>query len=70
MPGRGIYNDTTKWRYELEPTTTGTRVTESYQLTAPTWLRLMDTALGRPRALALGMKATLASLKTTAEGQQ
>jgi uncharacterized membrane protein len=69
VPGRGIYNDTTKWRYQLEPTPTGTRVTESYHLTAPAWLRSMDTLLGRPRALARGMRATLATLKETAENR-
>src|SRR5581483_3560007 len=28
IPARGIYHDTTKWRYCLEPTSRGSRVTE------------------------------------------
>jgi hypothetical protein len=67
IPGRGIYHDTTTWRYRFEPIETGTRVTESYVFRAPTWLRLMDRGLGRPAALARGMRATLQALKRTAE---
>jgi hypothetical protein len=67
VPGRGIYHDTTKWRYVFEPISTGTRVTESYEFSAPAWLRWMDAVIGRPRALERGMKATLSALKTRAE---
>lgn len=67
-PGRGIYNDTTIWRYRFEVISGDTiRVTESYQLDAPWWLQAMDTALGRPRALRRSMNQTLSSLKHTAE---
>jgi uncharacterized protein YndB with AHSA1/START domain len=67
VPGRGIYHDTTEWRYDLTPTSTGTHVTESYQFSAPAWLRCMDSVIGRQRALARGMRATLAALKMAAE---
>jgi hypothetical protein len=67
-PGRGIYNDTTTWRYRFEPTGDGdTVVTEGYEFTAPWWLATMDTVLGRPRALRGGVHRTLANLKRAAE---
>jgi hypothetical protein len=68
VPGRGIYHDSTTWRYGFEPTPTGgTRVTEGYEFRAPEWLRLMDVALRRPKALADGMRRTLRELKQRAE---
>ena len=67
VPGRGIYNDSTAWRYDFELTAAGVRVTEGYDFTAPAWIRRMDRVLGRPKALANGMRATLAALKETAE---
>lgn len=67
-PGRGIYNDTTTWRYQFEPTGDGaTDVTEGYEFTAPRWLQTMDTMLGRPKALRSGVHRTLANLKHAAE---
>jgi len=66
IPGRGIHHDMTRWRYTFEPTATGTLVTESYAVHAPAWLLLMDAALGRPAALARGIRATLSALKHTA----
>lgn len=67
-PGRGIYNDTTTWRYLFEPTDDAdTLVTEGYEFTAPWWLQTMDTVLGRPRALRSGVHRTLANLKRAAE---
>jgi hypothetical protein len=42
-------------------------VTESYELTAPWWLKTMDTMLGRPKALRSGVHRTLANLKQAAE---
>lgn len=66
-PGRGIYHDLTRWRYLFQPLDGGTRVIESYEFYAPGWLRRLDAALGRRRALATGMRATLASLKHAAE---
>ncbi len=67
-PGRGIYHDTTTWRYHLEPAGgSSTRVIESYLVRAPWWIQVMDTALGRPKALRRGMERTLANLKRAAE---
>jgi hypothetical protein len=68
QPEQGIYHDSTAWRYQFEPTgDDGTRVTESYELTAPWWLQTMDTMLGRPKALRNGVHRTLANLKHAAE---
>lgn len=69
VPARGIYHDMTKWRYRFEPTEAGTRVTESYDFTAPTWLRWMDTVMGRPWALARNVRRSLATLKAQAEAE-
>jgi hypothetical protein len=67
-PGRGVYNDTTTWRYRFEPTgDDDTVVTEGYEFTAPWWLATMDTVLGRPRTLRSGVHRTLANLKRAAE---
>jgi hypothetical protein len=66
-PGRGIYNDTTTWRYQFEPADDATDVTEGYEFSAPWWLQTMDTILGRPKALQRGVHHTLANLKRTAE---
>jgi hypothetical protein len=67
-PGHGIYHDATTWRYQFEPSgDDGTRVTESYELSAPRWLKTMDTMLGRPKALRKGLHRTLVNLKRAAE---
>jgi ribosome-associated toxin RatA of RatAB toxin-antitoxin module len=67
-PGRGIYHDATTWRYRFDPAADRTtRVTESFEFTAPRWLQTMDTALGRPKALRNGVHRTLANLKQAAE---
>jgi hypothetical protein len=66
-PGRGIYHDTTTWCYRFEPADGQTRVTESYDLIAPWWIRAMDTVLGRAKALRRGVERTLANLKHAAE---
>jgi hypothetical protein len=67
-PGHGIYHDTTTGRYRFEPIANGTtEVTESYELTAPWWIKTMDTMLSRPKALRNSVHRTLANLKLTAE---
>ena len=69
-PRRGIYHDTTTWRYHLEPAGgSSTRVIERYLVRAPWWIQVMDTALGRPKAVRRGMQRTLANLKHAAEQQ-
>ncbi len=62
----------TRWRYQLEPTAGGTRVTESYELLAmPRWVRLLQRVPGMTRRsrrdTQRGMKHTLAGIKATAE---
>lgn len=67
VPGRGIYADTTRWRYELERTVMGTLVTESYDFDAPMRLKVLDLVLGRRIALRRGMRRTLEALRRRAE---
>ena len=56
------------WRYRLEPTDEGTKVTESYQINAiPVWARIVDIPTNRARELREGMRHTLDHLKTAAE---
>ncbi|MBZ5737986.1 SRPBCC family protein [Nocardioides mangrovi] len=59
---------THRWRYELEPTAEGTRVTETWDVSrcnGPT--RWVLGALGYPRTHARSIERTLATLKTVAE---
>ncbi len=65
VPGRGIYHDTTTWRYLFEPTPGGTLITESYEHEAPLWLEWMDRLLGRRVSLARGMRWTLVNLRAS-----
>jgi hypothetical protein len=61
------------WRYRLEPTAEGTRVTESYEVERPlpramNWLTETWTGSSdRDADLRTGMQTTLARLKTAAE---
>jgi uncharacterized protein YndB with AHSA1/START domain len=60
--------ESTIWRYRLEPTDGGTRVTESYEIKSiPTWARIVDVPTNRARELRQGMRHTLAQLKAAAE---
>ena len=57
-----------EWRYRLEPTAEGTRVTESYVVSwIPTWARIVDVPTNRVRELREGMRHTLEQLKRVAE---
>jgi hypothetical protein len=57
-----------EWRYLLEPTTEGTRVTESYTVSwIPTWARIVDVPTNRVRELRDGMRHTLEQLKRVDE---
>ncbi len=57
-----------EWRYLLEPTAEGTRVTESYTVSwIPTWARIVDVPTNRVRELRDGMRHTLEQLKRVAE---
>lgn len=56
------------WRYRLEPTAGGTRVTESYEISRiPTWARILDVPTNRVKELREGMRHTLEHLKAAAE---
>jgi hypothetical protein len=60
--------ESTFWHYRLEPTETGTRVTESYEVKRiPAWARIVDVPTNRARELREGMVHTLARLKAAAE---
>jgi uncharacterized protein YndB with AHSA1/START domain len=63
VPGRGIYNDTTRWHYEFEPFPNGTRVTEKYAFSGPRWIGLLDRLVGRPKALERNVARSLEALK-------
>jgi hypothetical protein len=67
IPGVGPYNDTTLWRYEIEPGSDSTRVTESYEFWGPRWIGVLDRAVGRPKALRLNLARSLHALKDAAE---
>ena len=58
----------TEWRYRLEPTAEGTRVTESYTVSwIPVWARVVDVPTNRARELRESMQHTLAQLQCAAE---
>jgi len=64
--------ESTRWRYAFEPTTSGTRVTERYEVVAvPTWIKLLRLIPGMPtKSLRDGqrsMQLTLQRLKAAAE---
>ena len=61
------------WRYRMEPSSTGTKLTESYEVTKPDWTitnwfnGLMLGIDDRDADLLEGMRTTLARIKGTAE---
>ena len=60
--------ESTIWRYQLEPSDGGTRVTESYEVKSiPAWARIIDVPTNRAGELREGMRHTLAQLKAAAE---
>ena len=64
----------TVWRYRFEPVAEGVRVTESFELSKPLGLgsrlvtRLTTGVKDRAADMEVGMRATLAALKRSAEG--
>lgn len=68
-----IGRDMTKWTYRLEPTSSGTDVTESFEMvhSIPLYIRLSDRWLmgikDRQIDLEANMRRTLAALKVAAE---
>lgn len=66
-------DEQTKWRYTFEPTSSGTRVVERYEVASlPTWIKLIRLVPGMPKkSLRDGqrsMTVTLERLKAAAEG--
>jgi hypothetical protein len=59
----------TTWRYRLEPSREGTKVTESYEYKSPRGAKkfLYETLLRRPAAMVRGMQRTLERIKQSAE---
>lgn len=68
-----IGRDMTRWTYRMEPTATGTDVTESFEMirTIPLYIRLYDRWLmgvkDRKTDLEANMRRTLASVRSAAE---
>ncbi len=60
--------ESTVWRYRIEPVDNGTRVIESYEVKRiPAWARVIDIPTNRHRELMEGMRNTLDRLKIAAE---
>jgi len=64
--------ESTRWRYQFEPTPTGTRVTESYEVVVmPRWVRFLHHFPGMHakarRDARRNMTSTLACLRSAAE---
>jgi hypothetical protein len=60
--------ESTEWRFLLEPTDAGTKVTEIYEVHwIPTWARCLDVPTNRAKELRAGMATTLERLKAAAE---
>lgn len=63
------------WRYRMEPEGTGTRLTESYEVTKPDWAitnwfnGLMLRVDDRDRDLVEGMRTTLHRIRSAAEAE-
>jgi hypothetical protein len=59
----------TTWRYRLEPSGTGTKVTESFEYTAQSGARkfVYETLSRRPAAMVTGMRRTLERIKQAVE---
>jgi len=61
----------TTWRYRLEPTATGTKVTESYEYVSPSGAQniVYEIVMRRPAAMVTGMQRTLERIKQSVESQ-
>jgi uncharacterized protein YndB with AHSA1/START domain len=62
--------ESTVWRYRLEPTATGTMLTESYEAVyVPKYIEIAERFIlrGRPEQLKKGMQATIERIKAVAE---
>lgn len=64
----GNGREQTRWRYTIEPTASGCRVTESYQfLWCPLVARLAELPFPRDRQLHRGIQRTLEAIRAAAE---
>ena len=61
----------TTWRYQLEPSGAGTKVTESFDYTAMSGAQkfMYETVLRRPTAMVKGMRRTLDQIKQSIESK-
>jgi hypothetical protein len=61
----------TTWRYQLEPSSAGTTVTESFDYTGMSGAQkfMYETVLRRPNAMIKGMRRTLDQIKQSIETQ-
>ena len=61
----------TTWRYRLEPSGAGTKVTESYEYASQRGAQrfVYETLLRRPSAMVRGMQRTLERIKQSVESQ-
>lgn len=58
-------NESTRWRYTLEPTASGTRLTEAYQIVSvPPWIRVLRKL---PGVVAKSERDTRSNLQTSLE---
>ena len=65
------HREETEWHYTMEPSPSGTVLTESFQfLWCPTLDRVVELLLPRGRQVERGMKETLRRLKVAAEAHQ
>jgi uncharacterized protein YndB with AHSA1/START domain len=65
------HREETEWHYTMEPSPSGTVLTESFQfLWCPTLDRVVELLLPRGRQVERGMKETLRRLKLAAEAHQ
>jgi len=61
--------ESTRWRYLLQPSGSGTTLTESYEFVwAPMYLQFADVLMRRDKQLYKGLRQTLERIKATAEG--
>jgi len=60
--------ESTRWRYSLRPSASGTTLTESYEFVwAPIYLQIADVLMRRDKQLHKGLRQTLGRIKGAAE---
>jgi hypothetical protein len=67
----GNGREQTRWRYTIDATETGSRVTESYRFVwCPVAARIAELPFPRDRQLRRGIRRTLEAIKVAAEAEQ